>query len=85
MPGDYMGDVLGDLNTRRARIQGMEAEGPFQKITAHVPEAELYRYSTSLRSMTQGRGLHRARPSHYDPVPRDVQQTLVSSRLADAE
>ena len=85
VPGDYMGDVLGDLNTRRARIQGMEAEGPFQKITAHVPEAELYRYSTSLRSMTQGRGLHRARPSHYDPVPRDVQQTLVSSRLADAE
>ncbi|PAP77168.1 elongation factor G [Rubrivirga marina] len=84
VPEAYMGDVLGDLNTRRARIQGMVAEGPFQKIVAQVPEAELYRYSTSLRSMTQGRGLHRARFSHYDPVPRDVQDQLVSGRMADA-
>ncbi len=84
VPESYMGDVLGDLNTRRARIQGMETEGPFQKIVAQVPEAELYRYSTSLRSMTQGRGLHRARFSHYDPVPRDVQDQLVSARTADA-
>jgi len=78
VPESHMGDVLGDLNTRRARIQGMDAEGPFQKITAQVPEAELYRYSTALRSMTQGRGLHRARPSHYDPVPRDVQERLMA-------
>ncbi len=85
VPESYMGDVLGDLATRRARIQGMDTEGPFQKIVAHVPEAELYRYSTSLRSMTQGRGLHRARPSHYDAVPRDVQSDLVSARTADAE
>ena len=85
VPESHMGDVLGDLNTRRARIQGMDTEGPFQKITAHVPEAELYRYSTSLRSMTQGRGLHRARFSHYDPVPRDVQDELVSARARDEE
>ena len=78
VPEDHMGDVLGDLNTRRARVQGMEAEGPFQKVIAQVPEAELYRYSTSLRSMTQGRGLHHAEFSHYDPMPRHVQDQFVS-------
>lgn len=80
VPETHMGDVLGDLNTRRARIQGMDTEGPFQKITAHVPEAELHRYSTSLRSITQGRGLHRARFSHYDPMPRHVQEQVVAER-----
>ena len=86
VPESHMGDVLGDLNTRRARIQGMETEGVFQVIKAHVPEAELYRYSTSLRSMTQGRGLHRAQPSHYDPMPRHVQDKLSAERgeLAEA-
>ena len=77
VPEDHMGDVLGDLNTRRARVQGMEAEGPFQKVIAQVPEAELYRYATSLRSMTQGRGLHHAQFSHYDPMPRHVQEDVV--------
>ena len=80
VPEGHMGDVLGDLTARRARIQGMAVEGPFQKITAHVPEAELYRYSTALRSMTQGRGLHRARFSHHDPVPKDVQDQLTGER-----
>ena len=86
VPESHMGDVLGDLNTRRARIQGMETEGVFQVIKAHVPEAELYRYSTALRSMTQGRGLHHARFSHYDPMPRHVQEQVVSERgeLAEA-
>ena len=78
VPEDHMGDVLGDLNTRRARVQGMEAEGPFQKVVAQVPEAELYRYATSLRSMTQGRGLHHAEFSHYDPMPRHVQDEFVA-------
>lgn len=80
VPEAYMGDVLGDLNTRRGRIQGMEAEGPFQKIRAQVPEAELYRYATVLRSMTQGRGLHHAAFSHYEPMPRHVQDKLVAER-----
>ena len=78
VPESHMGDVLGDLNTRRARIQGMEAAGPFQSIKALVPEAELYRYSTSLRSMTQGRGLHRTVFSHYDAVPRQEQERLMA-------
>lgn len=78
VPEEHMGDVLGDLNTRRARVQGMEAEGPFQKVLAQVPEAELYRYATALRSMTQGRGLHQAAFSHYEPMPRHVQEELVA-------
>ncbi len=85
VPEAHMGDVLGDLNTRRARIQGMEAEGVFQTIRAHVPEAELYRYATSLRSMTQGRGLHRARFSHYEAMPRHVQDKITAERAADDE
>lgn len=81
-PEEYMGDVLGDLNTRRARIQGMDADGVFQKVTAHVPESELYRYATSLRSITQGRGLHHTRFSHYEPMPRHVQDKLVAENAA---
>jgi elongation factor G len=79
VPEEHMGDVLGDLNTRRARVQGMEMEGPFQKVIADVPEAELYRYSTALRSMTQGRGLHHAEFSHYDTMPRHVQEEVIAS------
>ena len=76
VPDSYTGDVMGDLNTRRSRIQGIEAEGVLQKIKAHVPEAELYRYSTSLRSMTQGRGLHTATFYQYEAMPRDIQEKL---------
>jgi elongation factor G len=86
VPETYVGDVMGDMNTRRGRIQGIEAEGVFQKIIAQVPEAELYRYSTSLRSMTQGRGIHRGTFSHYEPMPRHVQDKLVeeAGELQDA-
>lgn len=77
VPESYMGDVLGDLNTRRARVQGMEAEGIFQKIKAIVPEAELYRYSTSLRSLTQGRGVHASRFLQYEAVPRHIQDKII--------
>ncbi|HYE56860.1 MAG TPA: elongation factor G [Rhodothermales bacterium] len=82
VPDTYTGDVMGDLNTRRGRIQGIEAEGFFQKIVAQVPEAELYRYSTTLRSLTQGRGLHRAQFDHYDTMPRNVQDKVVAEAEA---
>jgi elongation factor G len=82
VPEEHMGDVLGDLNTRRARVQGMEAEGPFQKVIAQVPEAELYRYATALRSMTQGRGLHHEEYSHHEPMPRHVQEEVVAQNAA---
>ena len=85
VPESYTGDIMGDMNTRRARIQGMEIEGVFQKILAQVPEAELYRYSTSLRSMTQGRGLHRASFNSYESMPRHVQDSIVSEAEAQED
>lgn len=85
MPDTYTGDVMGDLNTRRARIQGIESEGVFQKIVAQVPETELYRYSTALRSITQGRGLHHATFSHYEAMPRHVQEKVVAESAHELE
>jgi elongation factor G len=82
IPDAYTGDVMGDMNTRRARIQGMDAEGIFQKIMAQAPEAEMYRYSTSLRSITQGRGLHRSTFDHYEAMPRHVQDAVVAEHVA---
>lgn len=77
-PDDFTGDIMSDLNTRRARIQGMEAEGANQKIVAQAPEVELLRYSTQLRSLTQGRGLHTARFKQYEPMPRNVQDQIAA-------
>ena len=85
VPEHFVGEVLGDLNTRRGRIQGIEAEGVFQKIIAQVPESELYRYSTSLRSMTQGRGIHQAAFSRYEAMPRHVQEQVVEEAEGEAE
>ena len=78
IPDTYTGDVMGDLNTRRARIKGIEAEGAMQKILADVPEAELYQYSTAVRSMTQGRGIHNSSFLRYEAMPRNVQQKVVA-------
>ena len=75
-PEAYTGEIMSDLNTRRARIHGIEAEGVLQKVKAHVPEAELYEYSTALRSMTQGRGLHTAVFHAYEAMPRHIQDAV---------
>ncbi|MBE0432427.1 elongation factor G [candidate division WOR-3 bacterium] len=77
IPEAFMGDVIGDLNSRRGKIMGMEGAGKIQKIKAIVPEAEMYKYSTSLRSMTQGRGYFRMKLSHYEEVPREITQKIV--------
>ncbi len=78
VPEEYMGDVMGDISSRRGKIQGMDAEGPFQIIKAKVPLAELYRYSTTLRSLTQGRGVHRRKFSHYEEVPKDAADKIIA-------
>jgi len=85
-PEAYTGEIMGDMNTRRARIQGIETEGLFQKIVAEVPEAELYRYSTVVRSLTQGRGLHRSKFDRYEAMPKHVQEKVVAEagELAEA-
>lgn len=79
VPEECMGDVMGDLSSRRGKISGMDSEGPFQIIKAKVPLAELYKYSTSLRSLTQGRGLHRRSFSHYEDVPGEIQAKIVNA------
>jgi len=83
-PDDYTGDIISDLNTRRGRVQGIDTQGPLQKITAEVPEAELHQYSTTLRSLTQGRGLHHTAFSHYEEMPGNVQEEVVEERKAAA-
>jgi elongation factor G len=85
VPDAYTGDVMGDLNTRRARIQGMQAEGPLQKIIATAPEAELLRYATTLRSLSQGRGLHSVKFNAYEPMPRNVQDKVVEENKRQKE
>jgi len=77
VPQTYMGDVMGDISTRRGAIQGSDSDGPYQVVTANVPEDELYQYATSLRSITQGTGTFTMELSHYAEVPGDVQKRLV--------
>ena len=77
IPEDCMGKVMGDLSSRRGKIQGMDMDGSFQLIKAHVPAKELYRYSSTLRSLTGGRGVHTEDFSHYEEMPRDAEAKLV--------
>ncbi|MFH1010249.1 MAG: elongation factor G [bacterium] len=85
VPEEYMGDIMGDLSSRRGKIQGMESEGHMQVIRAKVPLKELYRYATALRSMTQGRGFPRQSFSHYEEVPPDIQQKLIAAHTEEKE
>jgi elongation factor G len=77
VPEEFMGDVMGDISSRRGKISGMESEGPFQIIKAKIPLAELYKYSTHLRSLTSGRGTHKRNFSHYEDVPKDVEAKII--------
>ncbi len=82
--GDVMGDVMGDLQTRRAIIMGMESEGHYQKILARVPLAELHDYSSTLRSLTQGKAKFSMKLADYQQVPAEIQQKLVAEYQAHA-
>lgn len=77
IPEDCMGKVMGDLSSRRGKIQGMDMESGFQVIKAHVPAKELYRYSSTLRSLTGGRGVHTESFSHYEEMPREAEQRVI--------
>jgi len=77
-PEDYMGDVIGNLNSRRGRIENMEERSGARVVTAKVPLAEMFAYSTTLRSMTQGRGTYTMQFSHYDESPRNVAEEIVA-------
>ena len=80
VPEEYMGDVIGDVNSRRGRMEGMEAVDGMQEIRSFIPLSEMFGYATDLRSKTQGRGTYSMVFSHYDEVPKSVLETIVASR-----
>ena len=80
VPEEYMGDVIGDINSRRGRMEGMESRSGNQIIRAFIPLSEMFGYATDLRSKTQGRGTYAMEPSHYEEVPKSVFEAIVASR-----
>ena len=80
VPEEYMGDVIGDINSRRGRLEGMEAVQGNQVIRCFIPLSEMFGYATDLRSKTQGRGTYSMEPSHYEEVPKSVFDNIVASR-----
>ena len=85
MPEEYMGDVIGDLNSRRGRILGMDPQDSYQKIRALVPLAELFRYSVDLRSLTQGQGYFTMKFSHYEEVPAQLAEAIIEKAKKEKE
>jgi len=85
VPGEFLGDVMGDLSSRRGRILKTETDGHYQLIHADVPMAELYKYATHLRSLTQGRGMHAQKFSRYEEVPRELAEKVVAAARAEKE
>jgi elongation factor G len=85
VPEEYTGDVMGDLNTKRARVLGMDQQNDKTIITAHVPMAEMQRYATDLRSLTQGRGLFSMQFDRYEPVPSHLMQGIIEASKAEDE
>ncbi|MCR4435278.1 MAG: elongation factor G [Clostridiales bacterium] len=81
VPEEYMGDVMGDLNSRRGRIEGMEARAGAQVITSYVPLAEMFGYATDLRSRTQGRGVYTMQFHHYEEVPKSIQESIINLKV----
>jgi elongation factor G len=81
-PDDYMGDVMGDINSRRGQIQSMEPVAGAQQITAIVPLANMFGYATELRSRTQGRGQYSMEPSHFEQVPKSIADDIIAGRAS---
>lgn len=84
-PEDFMGEVMGDLNQRRGRVLGMESRGHRQVVKAYVPQAELYKYSAALRSLTHGKAVHTRRLAGYDPAPAHVAEKVIAEQNRDEE
>jgi elongation factor G len=84
VPEDFLGDVMGDLNSRRGQIEGMGSEQGIAKVTAKVPLSEMFGYATDIRSKTQGRGIFSMEFSHYDEVPRNVAEAIIAKSKGNA-
>ena len=80
VPEDYMGDIMGSISGKRGKIMGVDADGSFQVIKAQVPQAELYHYATTVRSLTGGRGIHSESFSHYEKMPKEFEQKVIKNR-----
>ena len=80
VPEDYMGDIMGSISGKRGKIMGVDADGSFQVIKAQVPQIELYHYSTTVRSLTGGRGIHSESFSHYEKMPKEFEQRVIKDR-----
>ncbi|MBW6458008.1 MAG: elongation factor G [FCB group bacterium] len=85
LPEEYMGDVMGDISSRRGKVLGMDSDGHNQIIKASVPLANLYKYANTLRSISQGRGFYRQKFSHYEYVPKDIQDKVVAEYQKEKE
>jgi len=85
VPEDFTGDIIGDLNTKRARVLGMNPENGMNAIEAQVPQAEILRYAIDLKSITQGRGSFSAEFSHYEETPPQISQRIIAERQAEKE
>jgi len=79
-PEDYLGDIMGDVSRRRGRIMNQENIGGAIELTAEVPLMEMFGYSTTLRSLSQGRATYTMEPSHFEPVPKKLQEEIVQQR-----
>ena len=85
VPADYMGDIMGDMNTRRARVLGIDQEGTKSVVQFEVPLAEVLTYASDLRSMTQGRGVYSMEFSNYGRVPANLQEQIVAHAKKERE
>jgi elongation factor G len=85
VPEEYMGDIIGDINAKRGRVEGMDSAGKFRVVTAQVPLAEMQRYTVDLRSITGGRGSFSMEFDHYEEVPPQETQRVVAAAAAEDE
>jgi elongation factor G len=85
VPDEFLGDVMGDLSSKRGKILGTEADGHYVVVKARVPMAETYKYATHLRALTQGRGLYQSKFSHYEEVPRELADKVIAAAKAEKE
>jgi elongation factor G len=82
VPDENTGDIMGDMSSRRGKVMGMEPQGKYQLVKGQAPLAEIFKYSTSLRSMTGGRGRHAQKFSHYEVVPKEITEKIVAAYQA---
>jgi elongation factor G len=83
-PEEYMGDIIGDLNSRRGRVQGMNMRGAGRVITAQVPLSEMFGYATDIRSKTQGRATYTMQFAHYEEVPKNIAEQIIAKVRGEA-